>query len=95
MEYQRYVLAQEVGAFAGLRGVEVEKRLELLGDLLLDLVVLGPILQHTNAGIRTEDEDEEVQRLSRRYSPRSKIATMWEKGNYTWFLRSWYSAGMI
>jgi hypothetical protein len=47
MEYQRDVLAQEVGAFAGLRGVKVEKRLELLGDLLLDLVVLGPILQRT------------------------------------------------
>jgi hypothetical protein len=41
------VLAQEVGAFASLRGVEVEKRLQLLGDLLLDLVVLGPILQRT------------------------------------------------
>jgi dsRNA-specific ribonuclease len=80
MEYQRDVLAQEVGAFAGLRGVKVEKRLELLGDLLLDLVVLGPILQRTTPaseqGKKTRTKIKKCKDLVPEVSPRSKTATM-------------------
>jgi len=98
MEYQRDVLAQEVGAFAGLRGIEVEKRRELLGDLLLDLVVLGPILQCTTPAseqrkkTRTKTKTKKCNDLVP-VSTRQQLRE--RRANRTWFLRSWYSAGMI
>jgi hypothetical protein len=50
--YERDVLAEEVGPLSGLRGVEVKERLELLGDLLLELVVQGSILyMNTNTNV--------------------------------------------
>ena len=46
MAHQGEGLAEEVGAIlAGLSGVELGKGLQLLGELLLELVVLSAILR--------------------------------------------------